>query len=67
MEIIQAYENVNKIEIPYKITPRRLGDIASCYSDPSKAQKLLHWKATRTLEEMCSSSWKFQRQIQQLP
>ena len=67
MEIIQAYENINKIEIPYKITPRRLGDIASCYSDPSKAQKLLHWKAKRTLEDMCSSSWKFQRQMQQLP
>ena len=62
MEIINAYQSANHIEIPYKIVSRRPGDIASCYSDPSKAKKVLNWHASRTLEDMCSSAWKFQVQ-----
>lgn len=61
-EIINAYQKVNNIEIPYKIVSRRPGDVASCYSDPSKAKIMLNWHASRTLEDMCSSAWKFQMQ-----
>lgn len=41
------------LKIPYKITERRAGDVASCYADPSLAEKELNWKTERSLEEMC--------------
>ena len=46
--------------IPYKIVPRRPGDIASCYCDPSKARELLGWEAKRGVEAMCADSWHWQ-------
>ena len=46
-------------EIPYKICPRREGDIAICYADPSKAKKELNWEATKTIEDMCKDAWNF--------
>ncbi len=60
LEIINAFERVNGIKIPYQITERRPGDIAECYADASKAERELGWKATRTLDEMCASAWKFE-------
>ena len=53
LEVVRAFENVNKCRIPYVIDPRRAGDIAMCYADPSKAERELGWKARRSLEEMC--------------
>ena len=50
------------VEIPYEIKPRRDGDIATCYCDPSKAKRELGWQATRSLEEMCEDSWRWQKQ-----
>jgi UDP-glucose 4-epimerase len=49
---------VNNIKIPISFEKRREGDVAECYADPAKAQKFLNWKAKKTLEEMCKSSWK---------
>lgn len=49
-------------EIPYEIKPRREGDIAMCYADPSKAAKVLGWKAERGLEQMCEDAWRWQSQ-----
>ena len=46
--------------IPYEIKPRRAGDIATCYSDPSKAKKELGWEAQYGIEEMCRDSWHWQ-------
>ena len=60
LEIINAFETVNQVKIPYKIEARRSGDIAECYADPSKAAALLGWKATKTLEDMCRDGWRWQ-------
>ena len=52
---------INNLEIPYRISSRRKGDIASSYADPTKANSVLGWKASRTLEDMCYSAWNFQK------
>lgn len=59
LKMIQVYEASTLKKVPYKIAPRRVGDIASCYADVSKARALLGWVAKRSLEEMCISqfSW----------
>ena len=59
LDIVKAFEKVNGVKVPYKIEARRPGDIASCYADASKAKELLGWEATRTIEDMCQSSWNF--------
>lgn len=61
LDLVKAFENVNNIKIPYIITGRRPGDIDSCYADPSKAEKILGWKAEKTLEDMCLDSWRWQK------
>ncbi len=61
LEIVKAFESVNGMKIPYVIDPRRPGDIATCYSDPQKAQRELGWKADNGIEEMCRDSWNWQR------
>lgn len=62
LDIVKAFEQANNIHIPYAIAPRRPGDIATCYSDPSKAQRILGWTAQKTLEDMCRDSWRWQTQ-----
>ena len=59
LEVVRAFDKAVGTPIPYKIAPRRPGDIAACYADPTKAYKELGWKATRTLEDMCLSSFLF--------
>ena len=63
LEIVHAFEKVNGIPIPYEIKPRRDGDIAECYADPTKALNELGWKAELGIEEMCRSSWEFTRRF----
>ncbi len=60
MEVLHAFEKAIGKEIPYEIKPRRAGDIAACYADCSKAERLLGWKAERGIEEMCKDAWKWQ-------
>ena len=60
LEMVNAFRKVTGKPIPYKIVDRRPGDIASCYADPSKANKELGWRATRGLEEMCQDAWRWQ-------
>ncbi|MBR4950766.1 MAG: UDP-glucose 4-epimerase GalE [Clostridia bacterium] len=60
LDIVNTFERVNNIKIPYQIAPRRPGDIAECYADASKAEFELGWKATRTLDDMCASAWNFE-------
>lgn len=62
LDVVKAFEKASGVEIPYVIGPRRAGDIATCYSEPSKALKELGWKAERGIEEMCEDSWRWQSQ-----
>lgn len=57
LEMIRAYGRACNHALPYRIGPRRPGDVASCYADPTRAADLLGFRATRNLEEMCASSW----------
>ena len=61
LDMVKAFEKANGIQIPYRIAPRRPGDIATCYADPTKARELLHWTAEKTLEDMCRDSWRWQK------
>jgi len=60
LDIIKAFSQACGKEIPYVIDPRRPGDIATCYSDPSKAYEVLGWKAEKNLEDMCRDAWRWQ-------
>lgn len=60
LEVLHAYEKACGHEIPYKIAPRRSGDIPRCYADPAKAERELGWRAERTIDDMCRDSWNFQ-------
>ncbi len=62
LDVVKAFEKASGVTIPYEIQARRAGDIATCYSDPSKALAELNWKAERGLEEMCEDSWRWQSQ-----
>jgi len=59
LELVNAFSRVNNVEVPYVITERRPGDLAEYYADPSKAEKVLGWKAELGIEDMVKSSWKF--------
>ncbi|MBO4864776.1 MAG: UDP-glucose 4-epimerase GalE [Eubacterium sp.] len=59
LDIVKAFEAANDIRIPYSIKPRRAGDIATCFADPTKAKEELGWEAKFDLERMCKDSWKF--------
>jgi UDP-glucose 4-epimerase len=62
LDVVKAFEEASGQKIPYKITDRRPGDIASCYADPTKAEKELNWKAKYGLIDMCKDSWRWQSQ-----
>lgn len=59
LDIVNAFKKVNNVDVPYKITERRDGDIAECYADPGKAKEVLGWTAEKNLEDMCRDSWNF--------
>ncbi|PWT26500.1 MULTISPECIES: UDP-glucose 4-epimerase GalE [Butyrivibrio] len=61
LDIVKNFEEANGVKIPYVIAPRRAGDIATCYSDASKAEKELGWKAENGIREMCEDSWRWQK------
>ncbi len=60
LDVVHAFEKASGVTVNYKIGPRRPGDIATCYSDPTKAFEVLGWKAERDLEQMCADSWRWQ-------
>lgn len=60
LDMIKAFEKASGQKIPYKLVPRRAGDIATCYSNPQKAKEILGWEAKHNLEDMCKSSWNWQ-------
>lgn len=61
LDIVNAFINVNKIDIPYCIADRREGDIAEMYANADKALNLLGWKAALSLEDMCRDTWNWQK------
>ncbi len=61
LDMIQAFEKASGQRVPYKIIGRRAGDVAACYADPHNASEALKWRATRTLDDMCASTWRFQQ------
>ena len=61
LDIVKTFEKVNNIQVPYEIGPRRGGDLPAVYADVSKAEKVLGWKAKRTLADMCRDSWNWQK------
>ena len=60
LDMVHTFRQVNQVELPYQIVERRPGDIATCYADPAKSQKLLGWKAEKDLSDMCRDSWNWQ-------
>lgn len=61
LELVNTFEKVNGVKIPYTISDRRLGDIATCFADASKAKEELEWEAEKTIEDMCKDSWNWQK------
>lgn len=59
LDMVKAFEKSTGKKVPYKIAPRRAGDIAACYARPDKAEKELGWTAEKTLEDMCKDSWNY--------
>jgi UDP-glucose 4-epimerase len=62
LDVVKAFEKASGAEVKYEIAPRRPGDIATCYSDPSKARDVLGWVAEKNLEDMCRDAWRWQSQ-----
>jgi UDP-glucose 4-epimerase len=61
LEVIRAFESASGKKVVYRIVPRRAGDIATCYADPTKALNELNWQAEFGLEKMCQDSWNWQK------
>ena len=61
LEIVHAFERASGKKVPYRIAPRRPGDIAACYADVSLAENLLGWRAEKNIDDMCRDGWNFQK------
>ena len=61
LDVIKTFEQANGVKIPYEIVARRPGDIASCYADPTRAERKLGWRAKYSLADMCRDSWNYQQ------
>lgn len=59
LDLVKSFETASGRAVAYQIAPRRPGDIAACWADPSKAEKLLGWRTTRTVDDMCRDGWKY--------
>lgn len=60
LDVVKAFAKASGKEIPYQIQPRRAGDIAKCFADPTKARQLLNWSTEYDLAKMCEDSWHWQ-------
>lgn len=60
LEMVRAFEHASGRRVPYHIAPRRGGDVAMCYADPSRAEALLAWRAELGLDRMCEDAWHWQ-------
>ena len=62
LDMVNTFQEVNQVAVPYQIVDRRPGDLAVCYADPAKSAEKLHWKAEKNLADMCRDSWRWQSQ-----
>ena len=60
LEVVRAFEAASGRSVPYRFSPRRAGDVPQLFADPARARQLLHWRATRSLDEMCADAWRWQ-------
>ena len=61
LDMVNSFEKANDVAVPYVITERRPGDLATCYADPAKSAEVLGWKAEKNLDDMCRDSWRWQK------
>ena len=61
LDVVRAFEAASGQPVPYRFVPRRVGDVAQCYADASLAKRLLGWRATRSLADMCADAWRWQQ------
>ncbi len=61
LDMVRAFEQASGRPVPYRIAPRRPGDVAQCYADPALAEALLGWKAEFGIEAMCADTWRWQQ------
>ncbi len=61
LEILDAFQRVNGVRVPFEFAPRRPGDAAEVFAHPGKAKRLLRWEAKKSLEDMCRDSWRWQK------
>lgn len=59
LDMVKGFEKATGKKVPYKIAPRRAGDIATCYADPKKAKEELGWEAEKDINDMCKDSWEY--------
>lgn len=64
LQLIKRFESVTGMRIPYVVGPRRLGDVAECWADTSKAERLMGWKAHFSIDEMCQDAWQWELNCQ---
>ena len=64
LDMVRAFEKASGRRVPYALVPRRPGDIAACYADPTLAKKLLGWQAKHGIDQMCADSWRWQENQQ---
>ena len=62
LEMVRAFEAANHVHVPYRIAPRRAGDLPTVYACPDKSARILGWRAEYSLEDMCRDSWRWQTQ-----
>ena len=62
LDMVHAFEEANGVKVPYEVTARRPGDLATCYADPAKSLEVLGWKAEKNLVDMCRDAWNWQKQ-----
>lgn len=60
LDMVRAFEAASGRKVAYRIAPRRAGDVAQCYADPTLAQRLLGWRAEKDLADMCTDAWRWQ-------
>jgi UDP-glucose 4-epimerase len=61
LQMVAAFRRASGREIPYRVEPRRPGDIAVCYAATERAAQLLNWRAERGVDQMCADAWRWQR------
>ncbi len=63
LEMVRSFERASGRTVPYRVAPRRPGDVAACWADPSLAERQLGWRARRSVENMCADAWRWQRNV----